>query len=66
MLQSNFHDYPLLRVGEVPPIDVHLIESTERPGGVGEPAVPGVAPALCSALHAATGRRFRRLPLRLA
>ena len=66
VLQGNFHDYPLLRIGEVPPIDVHLIESTERPGGVGEPAVPGVAPALCSALHAATGRRFRRLPLRLA
>jgi isoquinoline 1-oxidoreductase beta subunit len=65
VVQSNFHDYPLLRIGEVPPIDVHILDSDARPGGVGEPAVPGVAPALCAAWFAATGQRLRRLPLQL-
>ncbi len=65
VVQSNFHDYPLLRIGEVPPIDVHIVESDERPGGVGEPAVPGIAPALCAAWFAATGQRQRRLPMQI-
>jgi isoquinoline 1-oxidoreductase beta subunit len=65
VVQSNFHDYPLLRIGEVPPIDVHIVESSERPGGVGEPAVPGIAPALCAAWFAATGQRQRRLPMQV-
>jgi isoquinoline 1-oxidoreductase subunit beta len=60
--QSNFHDFPLLRIGEVPAVEVVLIDSDARPGGVGEPAVPGVAPAVCNAIFAATGVRIRDLP----
>ena len=63
--QSNFDTYPLLRITEVPPVDVHLIDSEEAPGGVGEPGVPPVAPALANAVFAATGKRLRQLPLRL-
>jgi isoquinoline 1-oxidoreductase beta subunit len=62
--QSNFHDYPLLRIAEAPRIEVHILESGEAPGGLGEPGVPTVAPAICNAIHAATGRRVRRLPVR--
>jgi isoquinoline 1-oxidoreductase beta subunit len=62
--QSNFHDYPVLRMGEMPKVEIHLIASQEPPSGVGEPAVPPVAPALVNAVFAATGKRVRRLPLR--
>ncbi|MGE3175719.1 MAG: molybdopterin cofactor-binding domain-containing protein [Planctomycetota bacterium] len=62
--QSNFHDYRLLRVYEMPTVDVHLVPSDEPPSGVGEPGVPPVAPALCNALYTLTGRRIRRLPIR--
>jgi isoquinoline 1-oxidoreductase beta subunit len=64
--QSNFHDYVIPRMGDAPrEIHVHLVENQEAlPGGVGEPGVPPVAPALCNALFAATGRRIRRLPLK--
>jgi isoquinoline 1-oxidoreductase beta subunit len=62
--QSNFHDYPLLRLGETPrSIHVHLVESTAPPAGVGEPGVPPVAPAVANAIFAATGERRRELPL---
>jgi isoquinoline 1-oxidoreductase beta subunit len=61
--QSNFDDYPLLRFDSTPEIDVHLVPSTEAPSGVGETAVPHVAPAVCNAVFAASGRRLRRLPL---
>ncbi len=61
--QSNFHDYPLLRANETPRVHTLIVPSTEKPGGVGEPAVPLVAPALANAIFAATGRRVRRLPL---
>jgi len=64
--QSNFNDYPLLRIGEMPRIDVHIVNSTAKPSGVGEPAVPVIAPALANALFAATGKRLRKLPLSLA
>jgi len=64
--QSNFHDYPPLRLPEMPAVEVHIVESAEKPTGVGEPAVPVIAPALANALFAATGQRLRRLPLRLA
>ena len=61
--QSNFHDYPVLRMEETPVIEVHLVPSTERPSGMGEPGVPPIAPAVANALFAATGRRLRKLPL---
>ncbi len=64
--QSNYNDYPLLRIGEMPRIEVHILPSEASPTGVGEPAVPVIAPALANALFAATGRRLRKLPLRLA
>jgi len=62
--QSNFHDYLLLRHAEAPRVDVFIVPSREEPSGMGEIAVPTVAPALVNALYAATGRRYRRLPLR--
>lgn len=61
--QSNFHDYPLLRSADAPRVHSIIVPSTDKPGGVGEPAVPLVAPALANAIFAATGRRVRRLPL---
>jgi isoquinoline 1-oxidoreductase subunit beta len=64
--QSNFHDFPLLRMHECPEIEVHIVPSTEPPQGVGEPGVPPVAPALCNAIFAATGVRIRRLPIERA
>lgn len=64
--QSNFHDYPLLRMNEAPEIEVCILSSDAAPGGVGEPGVPPVAPALANAVFAATGKRLRNLPLRLS
>jgi len=64
--QSNFHDYPVLRINEMPKVDVHIVPSTEKPTGVGEPGVPPIAPAVANALAAATGQRIRNLPLKLA
>jgi isoquinoline 1-oxidoreductase beta subunit len=64
--QSNFSDYPLLRIGEMPRIEVHIVASAAKPTGVGEPAVPVIAPAVANALFAATGKPLHRLPLKLA
>jgi isoquinoline 1-oxidoreductase beta subunit len=64
--QSNFHDYPMLRMSEMPVVEVHIVPSTEAPGGVGEPGVPPAAPAVANAIFAATGKRLRKLPLSLA
>jgi isoquinoline 1-oxidoreductase beta subunit len=61
--QSNFHDYRMLRIHEMPEVDVHIIDSTEPSTGVGEPTVPTVAPAVCNALFALTKKRIRRLPI---
>ena len=61
--QSNFGDYPVLRMHEVPVMDITLVPSTEKPGGIGEPATALVAPAVANALFAATGKRVRQLPL---
>lgn len=62
--QSNFHDYQLARMGQVPAVDVHIIKSDHRPAGIGEPGVPPFAPALCNAIYNASGKRYRRLPLK--
>jgi isoquinoline 1-oxidoreductase beta subunit len=63
--QGNFHDFQLLRLGETPEIAVHILPSEEPPGGVGEPGVPPVAPAVANAVFAVTGTRLRDLPLRI-
>jgi len=62
-LQSNFHDYRVLRLDEMPVVEVHIVPSGERPGGVGEPGVPPIAPAVANAVFALTGERLRDLPL---
>ncbi len=62
--QRNFHDYPILRMNEMPAVDVHIVDTTDKMGGVGEPGVPPVAPAVANAIFSATGRRVRRLPIR--
>lgn len=64
--QSNFHDYQFSRINEIPEIDIHFISSNEAPRGLGEGPLPPVAPAVCNALFAATGRRFRSLPIRFS
>jgi len=61
--QSNFHDYPVLRIDEMPRVEVHIAASTEPPGGMGEPGLPPLAPALTNAIFAATGKRLRKLPI---
>lgn len=65
VVQSNFHDYPMLRMNESPSIEVRVVASQEEPSGVGEPGVPPIAPAVANALFAATGQRLRSLPLKL-
>jgi isoquinoline 1-oxidoreductase beta subunit len=63
VVQSNYHDYPILRFDQTPVIETHLVGSAEPPGGVGELGVPCIAPAVCNALFALTGRRVRELPI---
>jgi isoquinoline 1-oxidoreductase beta subunit len=64
VVQSNFHDYSLLKLAEAPDVDVHFMESNASMGGLGEPGVPPTAPALANAIFAATGKRVRQLPFR--
>jgi len=66
VIQSNFHDFEVLRMPQMPPVEVHIVPSTEPPSGVGAPGVPTVAPAVANAIFAATGKRLRDLPLKLA
>jgi isoquinoline 1-oxidoreductase beta subunit len=62
--QSNFNDYEMPRISETPKTEVHVVMSKEEPTGIGEPGLPVVAPAVCNAIFAATGKRIRRLPIR--
>jgi isoquinoline 1-oxidoreductase beta subunit len=65
-MQSNFHDYPVLRMQDMPKVDVEIIAEGDPIGGMGEPALPPLAPAVCNALFTLTGQRIRKLPIRLA
>jgi isoquinoline 1-oxidoreductase beta subunit len=66
-VQGNFNTYPLMKMAESPPIEVHLaLTGGKTWGGIGEPSVAPAAPALCNAIFAATGKRIRRLPLKHA
>ncbi|HMK66179.1 MAG TPA: molybdopterin cofactor-binding domain-containing protein, partial [Thermodesulfobacteriota bacterium] len=62
--QNNFHDYPILNLAQMPEIEVYIVPSREEPGGIGEPGVPPIAPAVTNAIFRATGTRIRRLPIR--
>ena len=61
--QSNFTDYPMLHIEEMPVVEVHVVPSDDKQGGIGEPSVGPVAPAVCNAIFAATAKRIRRLPI---
>ena len=63
--QSNFDDYRVLKLPQMPTVEVHIVPSRERPGGVGEPGTPPIAPAVANAVAALTGQRLHELPLRL-
>jgi isoquinoline 1-oxidoreductase beta subunit len=63
--ETNFHDYPVLRFDEMPAVDVHIIASGAKMGGIGEPATAPIAPAVANAVFALTGRRLRSLPFKL-
>ena len=63
--QGNFHDYQVLRAGEMPQVEVHIVASTDKPTGVGEPGTPPIAPAVANAVFALTGKRVRALPIRV-
>ncbi len=60
--ETNFHQYEVLRMSEIPPIEIHIMENREAPGGVGEPGFAPFTPALCNAIFLATGKRIRKLP----
>ena len=66
VVQSNYHDYQVLRLNEMPVVEVHIVPSNEKPGGIGETGVPPTAPAVANAVFALTGQRLRELPLQLS
>jgi isoquinoline 1-oxidoreductase beta subunit len=61
--QSNFDNYQALRINEAPKIEVYIVDSQEKPGGMGEPATSAIMPAVVNAVYAATGKRLRKLPI---
>jgi isoquinoline 1-oxidoreductase beta subunit len=63
--QTNFNTFPVMRINECPEIETYIVESKEKAGGIGEPGVPCAAPAIANAVFAATGKRIRRLPIRM-
>jgi isoquinoline 1-oxidoreductase beta subunit len=63
--QTNFDGYDPIRISEAPPIEVHLVKSNDDPGGMGEPGLPPLAPAIANAIFAASGQRLRKLPFQL-
>jgi isoquinoline 1-oxidoreductase beta subunit len=62
--QGNFHQYDMLRIDEMPQVEVHIVPSQAAPGGMGEASTPAIAPAVANAIFAATGKRIRKLPIR--
>jgi len=64
--QTNFNNYPVLRMNETPHIDIVLVPSTEKPGGIGEPATALIGPAVANAIFAASGKRVRKMPFTAA
>jgi isoquinoline 1-oxidoreductase beta subunit len=66
VVQSNYHDYQVLRLNEMPVVEVHIVPSSDKPGGIGETGVPPTAPAVANAVFALTGQRLRELPLQLS
>jgi len=65
VVQSNFHDYRVLHIDQMPSVEVHIVKSAQPPTGVGEPATPVIAPAVANALYDVTGQRFGKLPLKI-
>ena len=63
VVQGNFNDYQMLKLAEMPHVEVHIVDSNESQGGVGEPGTPPIAPAVCNAIFALTGKRIRTLPI---
>jgi isoquinoline 1-oxidoreductase beta subunit len=66
VVQGNFNTYDVVRIDEMPAVEVHILETDNNPGGIGEASVPTVAPAVTNAIFAATGKRVRKLPIRMA
>jgi isoquinoline 1-oxidoreductase beta subunit len=64
--QTNFDAFPVVRMNESPVIETYIVENNEKPGGIGEPGVPCAAPAIANAVYAATGKRIRRLPIKMS
>jgi isoquinoline 1-oxidoreductase beta subunit len=64
-VETNFHQYKMPRISDIPEIEVHIMENDEKPGGVGEPGLPPFAPAFCNAIFDLTGKRIRKLPFNI-